>query len=259
MRILVIPDTQVKPGVPTDHIIAAGKYMVKHRPDVVVVLGDWWDMPSLSRYNTPKDVEGQRVMEDILSGVEAMNQFLTPLHKLQNKQKTNKKKVYNPRLVFTVGNHDPMVRIPRLIEDLPTLSGIIPNNCKDYLERCGFEVYDFLDVVCIEGIRFSHYFQNMHSATKGPLSGNIVTMMKNAGFSFVQGHQQGKKCHSYKLGDGTSRLGIVAGSFYQHHEKYEGPQGNNNWNGIIVLNEVKDGGADICEISLSYLLKNYGV
>lgn len=257
MRIICIPDPQVKPGVPTDHLLAAGKYILHLRPDVIVILGDWWDMPSLSRYNTVKDVEGKRVLSDIESGKEAMELFLSPLHKLQRRQKKNKKKVYTPRLVFLTGNHDPMVRIPRLIDDFPTLDGFVPDDCKAWLMNYGFEVYDFLEIVTIEGIRFSHYFQNMHSAKKGPLSGNIVTMMKNAGFSFVMGHQQGKKIHSYKLGDGSNRLGVVAGSFYQHEESYEGPQGGQNWNGIIVMHEVKDGGADIMEVSMNYLLENW--
>jgi len=257
MRKLLIPDPQVKPGVPTNHLLAAGNYLCDSRPDVVIILGDWWDMPSLSRYNTAKEVEGTRVLEDIESGKEAMRLFLSPLVSLQRKQKKNKKKVYTPRMVFLTGNHDPMVRIPRLVEDYPTLEGFVPDNCKSWLERKGFEVIGYREIIEIEGIRYSHYFQNMHSAKKGPLSGNIVTMMKNAGFSFVQGHQQGKKCHSYKLGDGTNRLGIVAGSFYQHDEGYEGPQGGNNWNGIIFLNEAKEGGADICEVSMNYLLENW--
>jgi hypothetical protein len=257
MRIICIPDPQVKPGVPINHLKAAGNYICDSRPDVIVVLGDWWDMPSLSRYNSPKDVEGTRVLKDIEAGKEAMDLFLSPLFKLQRKQKKNKKRVYNPRMVFLTGNHDPMVRIPRLVEEFPTLEGFVPDDCKFWLENYGFEVIDFLKIIEIGGIRFSHYFQNMHSAKKGPLSGNIVTMMKNAGFSFVMGHQQGKKCHSFKLGDGSNRLGIVAGSFYQHEESYEGPQGGQNWNGIMVLNEVKDGGADICEVSMNYLLENW--
>lgn len=258
MRQLIIPDTQVSPGVPTDHIRAAGKYMCHVLPDVVIVLGDWWDMPSLSRYNTPKEVEGKRVVADIEAGKSAMKEFLRPLHTLNRKRKAARKRMYRPRMIFLTGNHDPMVRIPRLLEEYPTLDGAIQDDCKGWLEERGFEVYDFLEIACIEGIRYSHYFQNMHSAKKGPLSGNIVTMMKNAGFSFVQGHQQGKKCHSFKLGDGTSRLGIVAGSFYQHKESYEGPQGGNNWHGVIVLNEVRDGGADIMEVSMDFLLRRYG-
>lgn len=257
MRIICIPDPQVKPGVPTNHLKAAGNYICDSRPDVIVVLGDWWDMPSLSRYNSPKDVEGTRVLRDIEAGKEAMDLFLSPLHKLQRKQRKNKKRVYTPRLVFLTGNHDPMVRIPRLVEEFPTLEGFVPDDCKFWLENYGFEVIDFLKIIDINGIRFSHYFQNMHSAKKGPLSGNIVTMMKNAGFSFVMGHQQGKKCHSFRLGDGSNRLGVVAGSFYQHEESYEGPQGGQNWHGIIVLNEARNGGADIMEVSMNYLLENW--
>lgn len=257
MRLVVIPDPQVKPGVPTNHLLAAGNYIVSCEPDVVVILGDWWDMPSLNRYASVKDIEGARVIEDIGAGKDAMELFLRPLRELQSKQKSNRKKIYKPRMVFLTGNHDPMVRIPRLVEQYPTLDGLVPDDCKEWLSEKGFEVYDFLEIFELEEIRFSHYFQNMHSAKKGPLSGNIVTMMKNAGFSFVMGHQQGKKIHSFRLGDGTNRLGVVCGSFYAHEESYEGPQGGKNWNGILVMNEVKDGGADICEVSMNYLLENH--
>ena len=86
----------------------------------------------------------------------------------------------------------------------------------------------------------------------------IDTMLKNAGFSFVQGHSQGLKMGKHYLADGTKRLGIVAGSFYDHDEDYMGRQGNKaHWRGIIQLNEVKDGGADVCEISLDYLKRKY--
>jgi len=43
---LVIPDTQAKPGAPTKHLEWIGRYILDRRPDVVVHLGDHWDMPS---------------------------------------------------------------------------------------------------------------------------------------------------------------------------------------------------------------------
>lgn len=259
MKIVVIPDTQVRPGVNTDHIKAAGNYIVKHRPDKVVVLGDWWDMPSLSNFNSNLEVEGKRVIEDIQAGNDAMELFLNPLKTLQRRQAVNKKKVYIPDLIYTVGNHDPQVRIPRYIESNPIMAGMINGRDTDeYLMSKGFTVYDFMEIVEIEGIRFSHFFVNPHSARRGPLGGMIDTQIKNAGFSFVQGHTQGLKMGKHYLGDGTKRLGIVAGSFYSHDEDYMGPQGNaSHWRGIIQLNEVSDGGADICELSLDYLLRRY--
>ena len=44
MKICVIPDTQVKPDVPLDHLLYAGRYIASKKPDVIVMIGDWWDM-----------------------------------------------------------------------------------------------------------------------------------------------------------------------------------------------------------------------
>lgn len=258
MRIVVIPDTQIKVGVPTNHLTAAGNYIVKHKPDVVVVIGDWWDMESLSSFNSKKMVEGLRVKEDLDAGYAGLDLFMEPLVEYNANQRRNKKKTYNPRLVFTVGNHDPQVRIPRYLEEHPTMSGMLDGEeATRALEEYGFEVYPFLEVVEIEGIRFAHYHVNSHSAKKAPLGGNADSMLKNAGFSIIQGHTQGLKIAKHYLGDGTPRLCIVAGSFYQHKEDYMGVQGNEHWQGIIVLNEVSNGGGDICEVSLNYLLREY--
>ena len=46
-RHLVIPDTQVKPGVCVNHLNALGHYILDQQPDTIVMLGDWADMPSL--------------------------------------------------------------------------------------------------------------------------------------------------------------------------------------------------------------------
>lgn len=259
MRIFIIPDTQVKPNTPTDHILAAGNYIITKKPEVVVMLGDWADMESLSSFNSTKMAEGQRIREDIEAAHEALDVLMFPIVEYNANQKRNKKKLYKPRLVFLNGNHDLSVRIPRYLETHPTLEGLLdPNETNEYFKDYGWEVYDFLDIVTIGGINFSHYFQNPHSAKKAPLSGNIDSMLKNAGFSFVQGHTQGLKMGKHYLSNGEQRLGIVAGSFYQHDEGYMLSQGNkSHWRGCIMLNEVKDGGACITEISLDYLMKEY--
>jgi hypothetical protein len=44
----VIPDCQVKPGVPIDHIGWIGEYLVERKPSTVICLGDFADMESLS-------------------------------------------------------------------------------------------------------------------------------------------------------------------------------------------------------------------
>ncbi len=54
--ILVIGDTQVKPGETQEHIEHIGEYIVDKRPDVIVCIGDWFDFPSLSSYDKGKNL-----------------------------------------------------------------------------------------------------------------------------------------------------------------------------------------------------------
>ena len=92
---LLIPDTQVKEGTPLHHLEALGNYIVKKRPDVIVHIGDHWDMPSLSSYDRGKKaMEGRRVLSDIEAGKRGMEALLTPMWNLQAKQRANRKKVY---------------------------------------------------------------------------------------------------------------------------------------------------------------------
>ena len=257
MKLLLIPDTQVKAGVPTDHIRAAGNYIIKHKPDHIVIMGDWYDMPSLSRFNSNLEAEGMKIKKDLEAGNDAMLELMMPTIKWNGKRKAQKKRLYRPKLTYIVGNHDPQVRIPRLIEEHPILEGFLGDTTTLFLEGLGFEVVPYLEIKNIEGIRFAHYIQNPHSMKGSPLSGQMDTMLKNAGHSFVMGHQQTYKMSKHYLSDGTQRLGIVAGAFYEHHERYMGPQGNHHWRGIIQLNEVREGSADVCELSLEYLKRKY--
>jgi hypothetical protein len=108
---LVIPDTQCKPGAPLDHLRWLGEYIVDRRPEVIVHLGDHWDLPSLSMYDAPGSLkmEGQRYEDDIAAGNEGMRLLLAPLRELQAKLKRNKERQYNPRMVLLRGNHEERV------------------------------------------------------------------------------------------------------------------------------------------------------
>ncbi len=107
MKILVIGDTQCKPDEDLSYMSAIGNYIVSKRPDVIVHIGDNFDFPSLSTYDKGKrSFEGRRLKDDIEAGKEGLKLLLSPLKKLQNKQRQNKKKPYSPRLVFTLGNHE---------------------------------------------------------------------------------------------------------------------------------------------------------
>ena len=253
MKIAIIPDTQVAPGFPTDHLRWAGQYMVEKRPDVIVHIGDHWDFPSLSSYDKGKKAaEGRRVLEDIRAGQEAMQEFLEPIRQEQHRLEVGKRKRWNPRLVFCVGNHE--VRMLRHVEANPELEGMLSLDSLG-LEEMGWEVYPFLEVVKIEGVLFSHYFT---SGIMGRPVSNAKLLLDKKHMSAVMGHVQDCNVAFAKRGDGVRMTGIFAGIFYQNDFDYLGNQNNDSWRGLWMLHEVKDGAFDHMMVSMEYLHKKYG-
>lgn len=55
--------------------------MVRRKPDVLVVLGDWWDFPSLSSHDEKGSAkkENARVVEDLAAGTAALKRLMDPL------------------------------------------------------------------------------------------------------------------------------------------------------------------------------------
>ena len=252
MKHLVIPDTQVKPNSPTDHLRWAGLYAAEKKPDVIVHIGDHFDMPSLSSWDVgKKSFEGRRYKDDIEAGIHAMEVFLQPIRDEQQRLKVNKHKQWRPRMVFTLGNHEN--RIERAIESDPKLDGLI--GYKDLqLEEMGFEVYDFLDVVIIDQIAYAHYFT---SGIMGRPVSSARNMLSKKMMSCIMGHVQDRDIAYGRRADGTNILGLFSGIYYQHDEDYLTPQTNSSWRGVWMLNEVANGGCDELPVSMNYLRNKY--
>lgn len=250
---LVIPDVQVKPGQDFGFLTKLGKYIVDKQPEVVVCIGDFADMPSLSSYDVgKKSFEGRRYKADIQASHEAMNALLGPLVEYNKKQRRTKHALYTPRLVLTLGNHEH--RIERVVEGDPKLEGTISVDDLAY-SSWGWEVQPFLSPIIVDGICYSHYF------TSG-IMGRPVTsarmLVQKKHQSCVMGHVQNWELHREVRADGTPIVGLFAGSCYEHNEDYLGPQGNHYDRGFWVLNEVKgDGSFHPLYVSLSYLNKRY--
>ena len=250
-------DVQVKEGVPMQHLEALGNYIVKKQPEVIVMIGDWADMPSLSSYDVgKKSFEGRMYTKDVEAARLGMDVLLMPMKQYNMRQAMNRKKQYKPRMVMCWGNHD-QARIERAIENDRKLEGLISVNDFGFAEQ-GWECHDFLDIVNIDGIRYSHYFVNPNSLLKNCVGGNIDAKLKNLGWSFSMGHQQTLQYGIQYLPDGESRQGLVAGAFYMHNEGYMGSQGNkSHWRGVVMKNQVQNGQYDPCFVSLNYLLEKY--
>lgn len=238
---LFIPDTQVKPGVPTEHLGWLGAYIVERRPAVVVHAGDHWDMPSLSSYEErgSKEMEGKRYAADVEAGNAALRLISEPARKARLATEFH----------LLRGNHED--RITRAVNADPRLEGSI--GLSD-LESPGWTVHGYLEPVWLDGVCYSHYFYN--PMTGNPFTGTIENRLRQIGHSFTMGHQQ-TLMHGIRFVAGRAQHGVVAGAYYLHDEFYKGPQGNAHWRGVIVKHQVEAGAYNIMTVDMDYLCRRY--
>jgi hypothetical protein len=243
---MFIPDPQVKGGVPIEHLRWAAQYALDQKPDVIVTGQDWWDFPSLNLHERDyADFRTRDLMDDVLSGLHAWDLFMEILRS---------DKGYNPWIIFQLGNHDS--RFYRQFRYDRKNERALPGP-KWFIKRTpGVEMSELEEVVCIDGVYYSHYFTNPY--TSRALGGTALHKLNKLKFSYTQGHCQGKDIAEQYLAHGGVIRGVVAGSFYQHDEEYKGPQGNNHWRGLIYKHEVGDGCYDLMEVSMDFLRRRYG-
>ncbi len=245
---ILVPDTQVKPGHSLDHLEWVGRYVGERKPDVLVQIGDWFDMPSLSSYDKGKKAsEGRRYQLDINAGNEGMARF-------EYGMKATGGARYKPRKVMTLGNHEQ--RILRHVEANAELEGKV-----GYFDfhLPGWEVHEFLEVVNIDGIAYSHFFPrsgNGRISQSRAGAPSASAQLARQGGSCSAGHQQGLDvaCRPFR---GRMQWGLIAGSCYRHEENYLTPQGTAYWRGVVVKHQVDKGNFCPMFVSLDYLQKRY--
>jgi len=238
-KVLVIPDTQVKPGVDTRHLSAISNYIEEKRPDTIVHLGDHYDLPSLSSYSLAGEKEGKRYSDDVYAGLMGMR-------RLTAFRRSNKS--YRPGMHFLTGNHEQ--RVSRTIDANPSLIGSI--GIKDFeLETFGWKAHKFLEIFEQDGVEYSHYFV---SGPMGRPVSSAAAMLRERQGSCVQGHVQKVDIAIHPK---TQKTAIMAGICYTHSEDYLSVQGNQTKRQIVVLHEVHKGRFDPMFVSLDYLLRQY--
>jgi hypothetical protein len=237
---IVIPDCQVKSGVPTEHLDWIGNYISEKRPDVIVQIGDFADLPSLSKYDQGKiQAEGRRYVKDIAAVHAGMDKLVTPFKKVPD---------YHPEMHLTLGNHE--YRIQREVEENPKYEGRFNFSDLSY-EDFGWKVHGFLEVADIDQIEYSHYFT---SGVLGRPVSSAAALLRERQRSCIMGHVQYTDLAIHKK---TQNRAMFCGIAYLHDEEYLGPQGNNTRRQIVVLHEVENGRFDPMLVSLKFLEKNY--
>jgi len=242
MKHMIIGDSHSKPGVSNERFSILGEYALKHRPDVIIDMGDWGDMESLCSYDKgTKGFEGRRYTADVEAAREARALFNAPIDKYNARQRSHGHKQYLPRKVALLGNHEN--RINRAMSLQPELDGVLSTSdlgAEDY----GWDLRPFLEPVKIDGINYAHYFP---SGVMGRPIGGVNAARRMVAINY----ESSTAAHSHLLNysrdtsvSGVGRNGLVAGCCFEHHEDYAGEANKMYWRGVIMKHNVVDGDYD---------------
>lgn len=251
MKHLVIPDPHSHFQHNNKRAEWAGRLVNDVQPDVVVVLGDLWDMPSLSGFDKgTRAAIGRTYRADIDAGLDFNDRLWSTV-------KATKRKL--PRRVFLVGNHEQ--RINKAINLQPELEGAIGFRDLE-LERSYDDIVEYNGrspgVISIDGISYAHFF--ISGVMGKPIGGT------HAAYSILQkGHGSSTAgdlhllSYDVQTGIGGRRLhGLVAGCYQSHDADWAGEANRLWWRGLVLKSNVHDGTYDPSFIGIDSLRKEYG-
>ena len=248
---LIIPDQHAHPEHNNDRADYLARLIIDLRPDVVINMGDQWDMPSLSGFDKGKKAfEGRSVARDIDVGREFSDRMWSPV-------KHTRKRL--PYRVFLEGNHEE--RIKRIVNEDSKLDGWLGTEHLE-IERW-YDVFvpyngNTPGVLCIDGIHYAHYFV---SGVKGrPISGEhpAYSLLTKEFVSCTAGHTHVLDyCERTNVG-GTKIHGLVAGVYHDYDSDWAGECNKLWWRGVVIKRGVENGTYDPEFVSLKRLKEEYG-
>lgn len=226
--ILIIPDAHAHPDHDNDRFTWIGERIAELKPTIVISVGDFADMPSLSLYDKGKlSAEGRRYSRDVAATQEA----LEALHTAAGRK---------PAFFITHGNHED--RIDRAASSNPELYGKISKRDLGFADH-GWTEIPFKEVLEYQGWYFSHHFP---SGMKGEPPGGpgaarkLLTMRAT---SIVYGHSHLEAHVTFVRGDGKRVHALEVGCM-SHKEHLEGWNRNTarEWSRkVVFLEGVEDG------------------
>lgn len=242
MDILIVPDAHARKNVSNRRFTWLGKAIVDLKPDVLLCLGDWFDMPSLSSYDGSMltgakrqklSFEGRRYTDDVGAGVEALDRL---------QQEFNKAAKARPRRMFLVGNHED--RVSRAFNNVPELAGVLSE--KDFqLDSYGWETYPFLEPAEVGGFVAQHYF--VSGLLGRPIGGesHARSLLMRTHESSIQGHTHLWDFHQHTTPRGIRKQAFVCGWFGDptQKESYAAPSQHMWCGGVTLLQGVEKGAA----------------
>ncbi len=248
---LIIPDEHYFPEDNFRRCEWLGEFIMERQPEVIVRLGDCWDMPSLCSYDKGKSsFVFKNTKDDVESGHFAESLIFGPMLKYNKVKSLGKHKQYNPIIVKLLGNHED--RVARLLSYEPRWEGSVSMN--DFKTRLPINeiIVDFQDFIIIDDVAYSHYFA---SGVQGRPFSSARAMLTKKGMSCTVGHTHIREEASMTKPTGVQCRALIAGTFQDaDHKGFGGVQVDAlYWSGLIYKHEVFNGDYSLEEIPIKRL------
>lgn len=248
---LFIPDPHAHPDYNNDRAIWLGKLIKDIKPDVVINVGDMWDLPSMSSYDKGKaSFHGNNYKRDLDAGLDFDDKLWSAVRKAKKKK---------PRRVFIEGNHEH--RLKKALDLQPELNGLVSFKSFD-LDRNYTDIVEYNGgtpgIINIDGIDYSHFFISgtMCKAVGGEHLG--ASLIKKRFVSSTCGHTHTLDWSVRNKPDGKPVMGLVGGVFQDYDSIWAGAANKLWWRGVVVKRNVEDGCYDPEFISIERLREVYG-
>lgn len=247
---LVLPDSHSHPDHNNDRADWVGKLILDLKPDVVVNLGDMFDMSSMSSYDRgKKDFHGRSYRKDLDAGLDFDERMWAPIRKAKKRR---------PHSFFFEGNH--CERMKRALALSPELEGTI--GFKDFgLDRNYDEVVEYQGgtpgVKEIDNVWYAHY---MTSGIKGMAIGGehaAHSLLSKQLVSCTVGHSHTTDFAVRSRPDGSKIMGLVAGVYQDYYSGWAGASNDLWWRGLIIKREVENGQYNPQWVSIEQLRREY--
>lgn len=247
--ILVIGDSHARPGVSNRRFDWLGRLISDLKPTLVVDIGDFADMASLSSYDKGKrSFEGRRYRKDVEAAVDARERVNAGIAKMKTP----------PTLVALEGNHEQRIR--RATEDSPELDGTISVQDLKH-EELGWRFFPFLHPYRHSGFTFQHYFTTGILGKSQAGETPALNLIRKQVGSCVMGHTHVFDYAERRTSASRRFQGFVAGCFLDRNqwEDYAGPANHFWWKGVLFLENARDGYSESWRrISVGDLEREYG-
>lgn len=230
---LIIPDAHAQPGQDNERFSWLGELIVDIKPDVVINIGDWFDLPSLCSYDKgTKSFEGRRLRSDLDAGIDALDRVMAPIKKAKRKL---------PRFIALEGNHE--YRLTKAIEHNPVeLEKIITTDAFQFeTYRWEFVPYVGKTPACfsIDNVLYAHYLTRPGSDRAVSNEHHAYNLIYESMSNIVVGHKHTLDWTLRTKVDGSPIQGICSGCYIDDFPDYAGESAKHWWSGVVVLENLE--------------------